>query len=451
MGIITTLLNDPAQDAGFWYGKAQELAGAGYYLDALEALDRMLHEEPAHAPSWFLKGYVLYQMGRFDEALQLFDRALSHDPGLHDALVYKGLLASNSGRHSEALRLYDRALALSPGSVPAWYARGLTLAILDRYDEAILSYEQVLAYDPQHLDALTGIGSAMKKRDRARAPREFPAQLEKARQSPDNARPPVQPVPAAAPIPAVVMYEGTHPVSPAPLMPQPAPATRTLPAEPASPELFTGSPRLPDRRPGRDVVRETPYPGAVAESATTVITPRAPSSQSASHYTEMIDQLRQDLASRPRDVGSWHALGDQFLKIGKYRQATEAYETALECDTGRAETWTSLGDARKKLGVYDEALFAYEQALSLEPDRPAAWISHAKTLAMLGRYPEAILSCDRATALDETSIDAWLYKGFILRKISRDEDALVVYDHVLELSPHHEHAARQRRSLIGGE
>lgn len=450
MGIITTFLHEPAKERGFWYRKAKELAGAGYYLDSLEALDRMLHDEPAHAASWFLKGYVLYQMGRYDEALQLFDRALSHDPGLHEALVYKGLLASNSGRHSEALRLYDRALALSPGSVPAWYARGLTLAILDRYDEAILAYERVLACDPQHLDALTGIGSAMKKRDRART-HNTPAQPSNARQGPFDTRMTVPPGPAAAPAPAAAGDEGMVAVPHTPLVLHPALALRTVPAEPASSDLFIEVPRHHARQPGRTVLSEAPDPGTAAESVTATYSSGAPASQSTSLYTEMIDQLRRDLASHPHDAGSWHALGDQFLRIGKYQEATEAYGQALEYDSGRTAAWTALGDARKKLGIYDEALSAYEQSLAIEPEQPVAWISHAKTLAMLGRYPEAIRSCDRATAIDKSSIDAWLYKGFILRKISRPEDALNAYDHVLELNPHHEHATRQRRSLIGGE
>jgi tetratricopeptide (TPR) repeat protein len=385
-------------------------------------------------------------MGRYGEALQFFDRALSHNPALHEALVYKGLISSNFGKHSEALVLYDRALATGPGSAPAWFARGLTLAILERYDEAILAYERALSLDPQHIDALTGISSAMKKRDRVKWQIESSSQPAAALQSPDNLR-------IIVPQERPALLRNIPDGGIVPVHPPENPAIRTsqpVPANSAMPDLFCRTAHTSMAQPDPVVQRETPRT-AMSRKTEPTSSHQPSASGSTTLYNEMIDQLHQTLAVNPQDSGSWHTLGDQFLRIGKYQQATEAYERALEYDPERTGTWTALGDARKKMGIYDEALFAYEQALAIDAEQTATWISHAKTLAMLGRYPEAVRSCDRATTLEETNIDAWLYKGFILKKISRHEDALTAYNHVLAINPHHEPATRQRRSLIGGE
>ncbi|MDP3563316.1 MAG: hypothetical protein Q8R70_02380, partial [Methanoregula sp.] len=72
MGFIHTILNTPEKDPGHWYREGKDLSSRGYYLDALEALDRMLAIDPLHADSWLLKGYALYQMGKYEEGLQFF-------------------------------------------------------------------------------------------------------------------------------------------------------------------------------------------------------------------------------------------------------------------------------------------------------------------------------------------------------------------------------------------
>ena len=403
-------------------------------------LDRVLETDPAHADSWFLKGYVLYQMNRFDEALQVLDRALSLNPDLDEALVYKGLIVSSFGKHSEALALYDRALRIDTQYLTAWYAKGLALALLERYDDAIRSYEHVLELDPKHMDALSGIRSAMKKRDKGNE-RYRTGSAQKG------------PLPAA-PIPVhEILFEEQKP-EPGPDC-EMEPVTRetgTVLAEPASP--------VQDQR---FLPKAVPVPGFVPEPAQVLsavcagvknnprLTVPGPVRKSAISHEEMISRTRALLSADPLDTDSWYTLGDYLMKAGKFQKATEAYERGLEIDAEHPEAWTSLGDARRKLGEYDEALYAYQQALVINPDLVATWILHAKTLTILGRHEDALVSCDHAIAIDERCIDAWLYKGFLLRKIARHDDALTAYDQVLAVNPFHDYAARQRKSLIDGE
>jgi tetratricopeptide (TPR) repeat protein len=86
MGFVSKLLNSPEPAPNSWYQEGKKLCMSGYYLDGLEALDRMIATNPLHAGSWFLKGYAHYQMGQYEEALQFFDQSLTINPRLYEAL-----------------------------------------------------------------------------------------------------------------------------------------------------------------------------------------------------------------------------------------------------------------------------------------------------------------------------------------------------------------------------
>ncbi|NMB78058.1 MAG: tetratricopeptide repeat protein [Methanomicrobiales archaeon] len=440
MELFRQLINDGTTESPTRYQRARNLAGSGYYHDALDLLDSVLGSDPAHADSWLLKGYVLYQMNRYDEALQVLDRALSLNPGLDEALVYKGLIVSSFGKHHDALDLYDRALRIDNRYLTAWYAKGLALFLLERYDEAIRSYEQVLEIDPKHIDALSGIRSAMKKRDKG---------IERQKKEPAPAAPSTR-------IPAPVhenLFEDQ----------------KTEIRPPAKNELVFSvlsegkEEREIQKNPGRFFSETPPVQGASPAPALFHAMKTAHAAVSHHHRVhqparkspvsrdELISRTRALLSADPLDTDSWNTLGDYLMKAGKFQEATEAYERGLEIDPEQPEAWTTLGEARRKLGCYDEALFAFQQALVITPDLVTTWILHAKTLTILGRHEDALVSCDHAIAIDERCIDAWLYKGFLLRKIARHDDALTAYDQVLAVNPFHDYAARERKSLIDGE
>jgi tetratricopeptide (TPR) repeat protein len=449
MGFMNSILKNEKQDPEFWYRQGHELCTNGYYLDALEALDKMLVKSAYHADSWFLKGYALYQMGKYEESMQFFDQALSCNPCLHEALTYKGLIYSGFGRHSEALVQYERALAINPRYGKAWYVKGLTLAIIERYDEAINAYEQVLGLEPKHGDALAGISIAMKKRERSRVTKP----VEKS-SSVFSAAPVMEIPETSAPF---VTSASPQTAKPVPLHnlfpPSPVVLQKKIAFDPYQPIIIIDKNQtVAFSEELNDSVKTKPTPHRHFNSQMQVDTcitaspPMTPIRRNS--YDELISQTLKILINTPDDSGSLNNLGDLYIKVGKYQLATEAYEKALELEPEHARAWTSLGDARRKLGIYDEAQFAYDRALEINSDDIPTWMNRAKVLAMQGKFEEAIDSCDCAIERDNANIDAWLYKGFILKKIQRHSDALHAYDHVLTINPHHDHAIRQRKTLI---
>jgi tetratricopeptide (TPR) repeat protein len=492
MRVIDNILKKTAIDPEVMSLKGEELCRQGYYLDAIDVLDKVIAAEPRHARSSYLKGYALYQIGSFEEALQYFDQALGIDPNHPDALVYKGLIYSSFGKHGKALALYERALILHPTLIQAWYAMGLTLAILQKYEEALLAYEQVLYLDPRHVDALIGISVARKKRGNIcqnKSPSLIPVKEKIQNQSnhgsptcstisTDNVRrsqsptllEPSQPkvVNPAVNVPGSAIAHG-QPV-PEPLSQTAKPSVSPLPESIRSTVNISGSPGIKEELDRTKQVfsdsnktdstklhqKKPPLPTVSTRKSAEKDKPEyivavAPTSDSPgySSYDEKIRNIEENLSDE-MDPDQLKNLGSLYMKTGRYKDATKAFERILEIERENAHSWQSLGDARKKSGIYDEALFAYEKSLEIDPENAVLWVHRAKVLVMMKRHDEAIASCNKAIALDDISLDAWLYKGFILKKIQRSSDAIATYNRILELNPGHDHAVRQLKNIKGG-
>jgi tetratricopeptide (TPR) repeat protein len=64
----------------------------------------------------------------------------------------------------------------------------------------------------------------------------------------------------------------------------------------------------------------------------------------------------------------WYGKGLIFNKLGKYGEALEFFEKALELDPDNAETWYEKGLSLKKLKQYQEALKSFNKALKIDPE-----------------------------------------------------------------------------------
>lgn len=122
-------------------------------------------------------------------------------------------------------------------------------------------------------------------------------------------------------------------------------------------------------------------------------------------------------------------LGLAASSEGKYDQAIEYYEKAIELKRNYVYAWVSKGSALRKLGGRDdEVLEAYEKAIESksENDPDSAWIWNLKGYALrrLDRDNEAIKAFEKAIELKPNAADgAWMGKGYAFRKLGRKSKA----------------------------
>jgi tetratricopeptide (TPR) repeat protein len=165
--------------------------------------------------------------------------------------------------------------------------------------------------------------------------------------------------------------------------------------------------------------------------------------------------LQATLAAAPVDAYDTQlALGDAFVGVGDYQQATTAYRAAAALRPAAAGPHRGLGNVYYWQGQLDEALAAYRQAAVLDPQDPnapllaglvqaqrgdlAGAIDSQQTAARLAScdpaphlllgglyfqqddYPQAAAAYEAALALDPANADAWYVLGS-LRNLQDDQ------------------------------
>jgi tetratricopeptide (TPR) repeat protein len=140
--------------------------------------------------------------------------------------------------------------------------------------------------------------------------------------------------------------------------------------------------------------------------------------------TFQIDSLKDK--KKNRDLYVQH-IGQAFFQLGRYEEALEYYDKALEIDSEYVSGYNLKGVVLDRLKRYNEALTCYNRALELDQNYIEAWHNKGLTLTKLDRKEEAIESFDNALKIDNTYSFAWYNKGTVLEKLGRLQEALECY------------------------
>lgn len=143
-------------------------------------------------------------------------------------------------------------------------------------------------------------------------------------------------------------------------------------------------------------------------------------------FQEAVDCLDKALELDPRDVAAWTNRGNSLNSLGRYDEAVLSLNQALELDPNDSAAWQNKGMSLSRLGRYAEALDCFDKAIAIDPFHADAWIwmNKANCLNCLGRSQEAIRCCDKALEIDPRDPDIWFNKGFTLKQMSKLEDII---------------------------
>jgi tetratricopeptide (TPR) repeat protein len=110
---------------------------------------------------------------------------------------------------------------------------------------------------------------------------------------------------------------------------------------------------------------------------------------------EGIAKVRQFLASSPDVWNGWFLLGWAHRRLGRYTEARDAFEKALELGSTETDTLNELSICHMELGDYDAAYRRLTQALRQEPENVKV-ISNLGILSMKREETDEALGYFRA-------------------------------------------------------
>jgi len=101
-----------------------------------------------------------------------------------------------------------------------------------------------------------------------------------------------------------------------------------------------------------------------------------------------------------------------------------------------ADYWYQKGLILSSQGKYSEAVQAFDHALQLNPDNPDYWNDKGLALASSKHWNEALVAFDTALSKDPNYIYGHLNKCYAYNSLNRYSDALIECNASIAIYPH---------------
>jgi tetratricopeptide (TPR) repeat protein len=152
-------------------------------------------------------------------------------------------------------------------------------------------------------------------------------------------------------------------------------------------------------------------------------------------YEEAIQCYDKAIELNPSNSAVYHNKGNALQVLGKNEAAIECYNQAIALDSRCPKAYTNKGNALQALGKNEEAIKSYNQAIALDSICPKAYTNKGNALQALGQNEAAIECYNQAIALDSKCSTVFYNNGNALQALGRNEEAIKSYHQAIELNP----------------
>ena len=152
---------------------------------------------------------------------------------------------------------------------------------------------------------------------------------------------------------------------------------------------------------------------------------------------KLFEKLRQQARQENRQLDwSYHlAMGDCYLKLGRFHQAQRCFEHVSNHDSTNPAVWTRLSQTALARNDLDTAHKYASRALAIKPDFADGLIALAYINFQRRQYLQAEQIIRRALAADSQNAMAYCLLGQILQARGSGEQAVACYRQALQLDP----------------
>lgn len=136
----------------------------------------------------------------------------------------------------------------------------------------------------------------------------------------------------------------------------------------------------------------------------------------------------------PQNAEAYFMLGMNFRALGDKERAINAFQTAVEMNSGLTDAWIILGEMHEEKKD-PKALKYYESAIISNPQSMQAWHAKAFYLQNHGDIPQAQLIYRKIITTDKSYSDAYLNSGLLYMEMDSLDRAYEQFDLLTAVTP----------------
>lgn len=392
-------------------GKARALEDLGRHADALAAHDLAIERAGPDAPRFLAyRAYGFERAGKFEAAIEAWKAVIAKAPADASARYGLGDALRIAGLHDEALVVLEEARKSASGDPEPPYRIALVHMDAGKWDEAVRAFEGALAADRGMLEALCGASEAVIHRARATA----------AAEKRDLAEKDLEPAVAWADKAVVAAPESAY-------------AHFALGAAyEARGEINFDNYELALKEYDAALER-LPIPGAPKVRA---LVARSYCLLRLGRWEEAADAAQKALDIDKSNAVAYGNGGHALAAQGKPQDAvTRFYKPGLKACPDDARLLHDYGVALREMKKPNDAKKPLEDARRLEPKNGTYRLTLGELYYELGRYKEAVAELFEATELLPRDPLAWRCYARACYAGKHWEEAATSYEKVIELAP----------------
>ena len=134
-------------------------------------------------------------------------------------------------------------------------------------------------------------------------------------------------------------------------------------------------------------------------------------------------------------TSSWVEKGVALVMEGKYNEAIEAFNKAIELNPKDAVAYNNRGAAYGQTGNYKQQIEDSSKALQLNPKDAVAFNNRGVAYGELGNYEQEIEDCTKAIELNPKLAVAYYHRGIAYHKLGNRKQAIKDKSKAYALNP----------------
>ena len=152
-------------------------------------------------------------------------------------------------------------------------------------------------------------------------------------------------------------------------------------------------------------------------------------------YKQAIEDFNRAIEIKPRHEKTYNNRGNAYHALGGYQQAIEDFNRAVEIKPDFPEAYNNRGNVYLSLGNYKKAIEDINKAIEIKPDYATAYNSRGNIYLALGNHHQAIEDYGRAIENKPRYAEAYYNKGTVYNKIGNYLRAIEDLNRAIDFKP----------------